>query len=96
MDGEDVYYVDGQRQYITGVVQVGDAWYNLVNGVVQKQVTVAGNAYGWWYINEDGIVDFSYTGLAPNTYGWWYVENGAVSFAANGSLYLVVTWPNTG
>ena len=87
VDGEDVYYVDGQRQYITGVVQVGDAWYNLVNGVVQKQVTVAGNAYGWWYINEDGIVDFSYTGLAPNTYGWWYVENGAVSFAANGLVY---------
>lgn len=87
VDGEDVYYVDGQRQYITDVVQVGDAWYNLVNGVVQKQVTVAGNAYGWWYINEDGIVDFSYTGLAPNTYGWWYVENGAVSFAANGLVY---------
>lgn len=87
VDGEDVYYVDGQRQYITDVVQVGDAWYNLVNGVVQKQVTVAGNAYGWWYINEEGIVDFSYTGLAPNTYGWWYVENGAVSFAANGLVY---------
>lgn len=87
VDGEDVYYVDGQRQYITDVVQVGNAWYNLVNGVVQKQVTVAGNAYGWWYINEDGIVDFNYTGLAPNTYGWWYVENGAVSFAANGLVY---------
>ena len=87
VDGEDVYYVDGQRQYITGVVQVGNAWYNLVNGVVQKQVTVAGNAYGWWYINEDGIVDFNYTGLAPNTYGWWYVENGAVSFAANCLVY---------
>ena len=87
VDGEDVYYVDGQRQYITDVVQVGNAWYNLVNGVVQKQVTVAGNAYGWWYINEDGIVDFNYTGLAPNTYGWWYVENGAVSFVANGLVY---------
>lgn len=59
VDGEDVYYLNGTRQYVTDVAKVNGTWYNLVNGVVQKKVTVAKNHNGWWYINKDGKVDFS-------------------------------------
>lgn len=86
VNGEDVYYVDGTRQYTTDLVQVGDIWYRLVNGVVQKKATVAPKKDGWWYINENGILDQSYTGFASNENGEWYVVSGKVNFDVNNVL----------
>ncbi len=86
VNGEDVYYIDGTRQYTTDLVQVGDIWYRLVNGVVQKKATVAPKKDGWWYINEKGILDQSYTGFASNEHGDWYVVNGKVNFDVNNVL----------
>ena len=83
VDGEDVYYLNGTRQYVTDVAKVNGTWYNLVNGVVQKKVTVAKNHNGWWYINKDGKVDFNANTVAKNENGWWLIRNGKVDFSAN-------------
>lgn len=68
-----------------GVCQASDGnWYYYVDGVIQKGETVQSNVHGWWYINEDGRVDFDYTGFASNQHGLWYCERGQVSFEYEG------------
>ena len=83
VDGKDVYYLNGKRQYVTDVTEINGNWYNLINGVVQKKVTVAKNQYGWWYINKDGKVDFSVNTVAENENGCWLIRSGKVDFSAN-------------
>lgn len=46
-------------------------------------ITVDGRA-AWYYANEKGEVDKSYTGVTDNAYGWWYVKNGEVDFSYTG------------
>ena len=41
------------------------------------------NEAGWYYANEKGKVDRSYTGVTDNEYGWWYVKDGKVDFNYN-------------
>ena len=60
-------------------------WYLYKNGKIDRETSLASNAYGWWYI-KDGQVDFSYTGLAQNQYGYWYVEKGKLNFAYSGNI----------
>jgi len=83
VNGEDVYYLNGNRQYITDVAKVNGTWYNLVNGVVQKYITVAKNYNGWWYIDANGKVDFNANTVAKNQNGWWLIRGGKVDFSAN-------------
>ncbi len=40
----------------------------------------------WYYYNDSGKKDTSYTGFAENSNGKWYVENGVVTFKTNGVL----------
>ena len=77
------YYVDGKLQHITGIIDVQNSWYNLVDGQVVGN-TVAQKGSAWWYINEDGVADFEYTGLAANSSGWWRIEDGQVNFDYTG------------
>ena len=83
VDGEDVYYLNGNRQYTTDVAKINGTWYNLVNGVVQKYITVAKNHNGWWYIDANGKVDFNANTVAKNQNGWWLIRGGKVDFSAN-------------
>ena len=83
VDGQDVYYRNGIRQYTTDVSKVDGIWYRLVNGIVKKGITVAKNSNGWWYINADGKVDFNANTVAKNENGWWLIRNGKVDFNAN-------------
>lgn len=62
-----------------------DGWWNVKGSQVVKGPTVAQNAYGWWYIDEAGKVNFSFRGLEKNDYGTWYLEGGKVNFNFNGS-----------
>lgn len=39
---------------------------------------------GWWYIDNNGKIDFGYTGLVPYGGSTWYVKNGKVDFGYNG------------
>lgn len=74
------YYQDGIIQKdITDVKKIDGKWYNLVQGRVQGD-TVAKNKSGWWRIDSNGQVDFSYTGFAENENGWWYIWEGKVQF----------------
>lgn len=88
--GEDWYYIRDGRvdQNYTDVVHASmdgvDGWYYVENGELGYGITVAHNSNGWWYIGEDGKVDFSYEGVADNDNGIWYIKNGQVDFAANG------------
>ena len=70
---------------VVRVEQLADGeWYQTYRGDRLPGPNVAQNENGWWYIDENGAVDFSYTGLAENQYGWWRIENGKVNFNANG------------
>ncbi len=59
-------------------------WYHAKGDEIIPGKTVAENEYGWWYCDENGKVDFDFTGLAENQYGWWYIENGKVNFNYTG------------
>ena len=76
------YYENGILQDVTEVKKVDGDWYNLVNGKVVGN-TVAENSNGWWYINSEGKVDFSFNGFAENNNGWWYCKGGKVQFKTN-------------
>ncbi len=74
------YYKNGVKDTTTtDVKKIGGTWYNLVKGKVVGN-TVAHNSNGWWYINADGKVDFTYNGFGKNGNGSWYCENGKVTF----------------
>ncbi len=80
------YYTDGQidtsvTDVKKGTVDGVSGWWHVVNGKVSRAETVAKNANGWWYIDETGMVDFSYNGFAKNENGSWYCENGKVTFS---------------
>ena len=65
-----------------GTVNGEYAWWNVVNGKISFDDTVAKNSKGWWVI-RNGKVDFTYTGFAENKNGWWYCEEGKVQFGVN-------------
>lgn len=66
-------------------------WYGFVRGM-QTEDEVLMNPYdgSWWYTGDDGLVDFSYTGIAErydqngDKFDSWYVRNGQVDFSSNG------------
>ena len=66
-------------------------WYGFVRGM-QTEDEVLMNPYdgSWWYTGDDGLVDFSYTGIAErydqngDGFDRWYVRNGQVDFSSNG------------
>ena len=48
-----------------------------------RYITVNGRT-AWYYANEKGQVDTSYTSVTTNGYGWWFVRNGEVDFNYTG------------
>ncbi|MFR5117182.1 MAG: hypothetical protein ACLTDV_09265 [Eubacterium sp.] len=49
-----------------GVTKDGSGWLYLHGGIFDANAdTIAANEAGWWKI-RNGLVDFSYTGLAYN------------------------------
>ncbi len=90
-DGNWYYYTNGVKatgttDVIKGTVDGQSGWWNVIKGKVTKDVTVAKNSNGWWYIDNNGMVDFSYNGFAKNSNGSWYCENGKVTFSKNDIL----------
>ena len=59
-------------------------WWNVIKSKVTPGITVAKNVNGWWYIDKNGKVDFTFNGLAKNQYGTWVIEKGKVNFNYNG------------
>ncbi len=83
------YYVDGSvdtelTDVVKGTVDDVSGWWNVINGKVTRAETVAKNANGWWYIDSNGMVDFSANTVAKNENGWWYILNGKVQFGFTG------------
>ena len=60
-------------------------WYGFHNGWLSGY-NVLPNENGWWYIEEDGSVDFSYNGMGENENGYWYIKNGQVDFGFTGTV----------
>ncbi len=91
-DSGDWYYYTNKKvatdktDVMKGEVNGKTGWWNVINGKLTKSVTVAQNSNGWWYINSNGMVDFSYNGFAKNSNGSWYCENGQVLFNKNSVL----------
>ena len=59
----------------------------MKGGKVTAEETVAQNANGWFYIDPDGKVDFTYNEAAMNENGTWYIKDGKVDFTFTGEAY---------
>lgn len=60
-------------------------YYGFYEGWLQPEYVLP-NENGWWYVNTEGIVDFSYNGSWYNENGKWKITNGAVDFGFTGTL----------
>ncbi len=91
-DGSDWYYYKSGKEDTgtTGVIsgkvdgRKGD-WY-VLKGKVNRAATVVKYNDVWWYFNDEGMRDASYTGFAENKNGKWYCENGKVKFDKTGVI----------
>ena len=66
-------------------------WYGFWRGMTAyNEVQMNPNDGSWLYVGYDGVIDFSYTGIAyrHDQEGYsldsWYVKNGRVDFSYNG------------
>ncbi len=73
----------GTTDVIKGTVNGTNAWWNVVEGAVTFNDTVAKNSKGWWRI-VDGKVDFNCNSVEKNHLGWWYIRGGKVDFTYTG------------
>lgn len=72
------------HNYVNGIcTSCGQQDPNRADHYALRYITVNGRA-AWYYANDKGRVDTSYTGVADNEYGWWYVRNGEVDFSYTG------------
>lgn len=70
-------------------------WYGIRWGM-QAIDEVLMNPYdgSWWYSGDDGVIDFSYTGIAARREGsgedidYWYVRDGQIDFSSNGFVKI--------
>lgn len=62
-------------------------WYGFVDGwLASDQALMKKDDGTWWYVGENGMVDFTYTGRAQTAYGEYYIRNGQIDFGFNGTL----------
>ncbi len=74
------YIGNGKVDFSKNGLLLRGKWYNFKGGKVVKEVTVAQNQYGWWYIDSQGTVDFTYTGKYKDKNGIvWNVVKGRAS-----------------
>ena len=60
-------------------------WYGFVDGwLASDQALMKKDDGTWWYVGENGMVDFTYTGRAQTAYGEYYIRNGQIDFGYNG------------
>ena len=94
-EGEQVlYYITNGRvdTGFTGLAQAtlnGEAgWFYFVNGVWDQYPDTSLAEYGgsWWYIVEDGKIDFNYEGTVYYNDVEWYVKGGRVDFGFTGRV----------
>ena len=71
---------------VYGTVNGKAAWWYVKGNKLTKGPTVANNSNGWYYINSEGYVDFTYDGFAKNHNGWWLCENGKVDFSVDNCM----------
>lgn len=63
-----------------------DAYYYTEKGKVKTDFTGLAKDPDdglWWYV-VNGIIIFSYEGMAKNQWGWWYVKDGTIDFTYTG------------
>ena len=86
------YFVNGKTYervhgvYYTTVNGVS-GWYGFIDGCLASDLTLMKKDDGtWWYVGENGMVDFTYTGRAQTVYGEYYIRNGQIDFGFNGTV----------
>ena len=88
----DLYAIyETEDKTFNGFKEIGQSWYCFKDGVVIGGVpdVVEGQVQGqngWWYVDQSGKVDFTYTGFAKNENGWWYCKNGVVDFSIDNCM----------
>lgn len=95
-EGKTYYFVNSKLATDkTGLVRAcnivgggADTTKYIEKGIVTAKKTndnvVKGVDGVWYYVNDSGLVDTSFTGLAENKNGVWYVEKGRVDFKKTG------------
>ncbi|WP_448915410.1 leucine-rich repeat domain-containing protein, partial [Eubacterium ramulus] len=81
-------YVDGT---CTKCGQADPDWTDTDDSYTLRYITVNGRT-AWYYANEKGKVDTTYTGVRTNGYGWWFVRNGEVDFSYTGLAQSETGW----
>lgn len=62
-------------------------WYGFTDGYLPVNIALMKKDDGtWWYVGENGMVDFSYTGKGFTEYGYYYVQNGQIDFGFTGAV----------
>lgn len=81
----------------TGLKKMSDGnWYNF-KGSRLVPYAIAKNANGTWYVNYQGRVDFSFTGLAycNDDDNEWYVKKGRIDTSLSGPVKYDDGWGET-
>lgn len=71
----------GSRRICTKCGENDPNWEDDIYAL--RYITVNGRT-AWYYANQAGQVDTSYTGISDNETGWWYVRNGQFDFSYSG------------
>ena len=84
----------GQRFDHKGGTYSGLSWERF--GKLSKWITYEKPWIKWinggWYLVDNGVIDYSYTGVAQNENGWWRVEKGKVNFDFTGLAQNEYGW----
>lgn len=85
-NGGSKWYVEaGELSSTTGAVTVNETKYCVVNGKISGK-SIRQIDSDWCYINENGALDTSYTGLVENGGAEWYIVNGVIDLSFIGTI----------
>ncbi len=77
--GTNFVFVDGMLRQ--GFIKIdGKTYYYDSDGVLQKDGVVGNKTDGYYYADKNGVIDYSFTGIAQNSKGSWYCKKGKVDF----------------
>ena len=102
VNGADTLFtVSGTTAAEDGLLQYDDsedtAEADTATDIASDEAYLAKASDGnWYYYDETGNVDTTFTGFCENEYGWFYVKNGQVSFdttsVIKGTVDGVTAW----
>ncbi len=91
-DGTDYYYYTKGKvdtsvtKAVDGTVNGTKGVWNVVSGKLKRAADVVKYNGDWWYFDNTGMLNKTYTGFATNSNGSWYMEKGKLERDENGVI----------